>query len=123
MATPTTYPALRRFVEEGRDGSRRRIAHETYAVLHEDRVGIVYHATEVVSVHADGSYTLNSGGYRTATTKARMGEFTPDGVSVYQSKHEWFVRLNGWGEAGQTFPYADGFRLVHGEAWGQYVPA
>lgn len=38
---------------------------------------VVYHRTNVVTVREDGLYRLNSGGWRTATTRARIEEYAP----------------------------------------------
>ena len=37
-------------------------------------VRVIYHSTPVVEVTADGTVTLNNGGWRTNTTKARMNQ-------------------------------------------------
>lgn len=59
-------------------------------------VSVRYHSTEVVRVAADGTVTLNTGGWRTATTKARMNQAANEfglGYMVYQEKGDWFVSL------------------------------
>lgn len=70
-------------------------------------IAVTYHATTVAEVHrADGkadapaSYvTLNTGGYRTATTKLRMNQFANEfcsyAFSVYQKRGDWFVSIKG----------------------------
>jgi len=62
----------------------------TIRTLPRGGISVVYHNTEVVRIEK-GILTLNSGGYRTATTKQRMNQYTPDNVSVYQQKGKWFV--------------------------------
>ena len=56
-----------------------------------------YHGTPVVAVHADGSFTLKTEGWQTATTKHRINQFAPfrgsDGL--YQKNRQWFLRLRG----------------------------
>lgn len=54
---------------------------------------IALHGTYVVSIHADGTYTLNSGGGRTVTTKNRINTYSP--VRVCQCKGEWLVYYHG----------------------------
>ncbi len=50
------------------------------------------HGTDIVTFYRDGTLKLDSGGYRTATTKARMNEvLCGTGLSVGQSDFEWFV--------------------------------
>lgn len=58
-------------------------------------VGVQYHNT-VVAYLRSGVVTLNSGGWRTNTTKLRMNQFAnqfcASKFSVYQRDYEWFVR-------------------------------
>lgn len=53
--------------------------------------------------------TLNSGGYRTVTTKARMNSILGYRWTIYQKDWDWFVwdRLTGI-----TEPYEDGMTLL-----------
>lgn len=69
-------------------------------------LSVVYHSTEVVHVSPHGVITLNSGGWRTPTTKQRMNQYAP-GVSVYAKRGEWFVTFEG-----QTLPFVDGMKLA-----------
>lgn len=52
-------------------------------------IRVSYHGTTVVIAHQDGSFTLNSGGYRTSTTKARINDYS--NAQVYQKNYKWFV--------------------------------
>lgn len=56
-----------------------------------DHISVRYHSTNVVMIHRDGRYTLNSGGWRTVTTKRRMNQFTI--FKVFQRKHTWLVQM------------------------------
>lgn len=56
-------------------------------------IAIKYHCTRVVTYWPNGRIVLNSGGFRTVTTKRRMCEHTP--ATIYQSSRVWYVRLNG----------------------------
>jgi hypothetical protein len=66
-----------------------------------------YHQTVVWQKTAEGSIILRTGGWRTATTKARMNQafnqFGP-ACSVYQKKGAWFVRSR---ETGTDVPFDD----------------
>lgn len=66
-----------------------------------------YHATDVVTVR-DGVVTLNSGGWRTSTTKKRINSALPAGWYLYQSAFEWFIRL----PCGAVTRFEDGMTLV-----------
>lgn len=68
----------------------KRIANNT--VKYERPNGdIVYrlHNTDVVTKHVDGTFTLNSGGWKTPTTKDRINLYAP--ARVYSGKGLWYV--------------------------------
>lgn len=72
---------------------------------------VKYHDTVVVRFrHATGEpVVLNSGGWRTATTKLRMNQTSNEydlGFQVFQSKGEWFVTFDG-----ETLDFQDGMTL------------
>lgn len=56
-----------------------------------------YHSTDVASVENDSKVHLNTGGWRTNTTKVRMNQFSNHfcrgSFHVYQKNFDWFVRL------------------------------
>lgn len=61
-------------------------------------VHCTYHQTTVVTLRADGVVVLRTGGWRTATTKARMNQASRAwrlGFGVYQKAGEWFVENDG----------------------------
>jgi len=71
--------------------SQRKVGNNTYAYIQYDgSVAIELHGTKVVVIYPNGLYKLNSGGYRTSTTKDRINKYSP--VSVYQKNFEWFLR-------------------------------
>ena len=58
----------------------------------------VYHKTSVVVRNADGSIRLDSGGWKTATTKLAMNQASNQdglGFQVFQRAHDWFVNWRG----------------------------
>ena len=68
-----------------------------------------YHDTPIVGVFTDGSIMLNSGGWRTMTTKLAMNQASAQdklGFSVYQQKRQWFVTWKG-----ETLPFEDNMIL------------
>jgi hypothetical protein len=71
------------------------------------RLSVRYHATEVVAADlSNGIVTLDSGGWHSYTTKARMNQASNQfglGYTVAQKDHSWFVHVNG-----QTLPFTDG---------------
>jgi hypothetical protein len=86
-----------------------------------------YHQTDVVMFDAD-YVVLNSGGWRTATTKLRMNQASRQfnlGYTVTQYKREWFVRYH-CGENWARVPFRDNMTVPvvplkwTGEEW---IPA
>lgn len=69
---------------------------------------VQYHATTIVQCYEDSGrrvIELNTGGYRTVTTKRKMNQAAWQfalGYTVHQHKHEWFVTT----KAG-VFPFDD----------------
>jgi hypothetical protein len=69
----------------------RKVGNNTYAYIQADgSVAIELHGTNVVVIYPDDSVMLNSGGWRTHTTKKRINQYSS--VKVYQEKYEWFLR-------------------------------
>ena len=84
-------------------GTGHRVANEVRRI-NESSIAIRYCNTDVVTYHADGRTVLDSGGFRTVTTKARINDHSD--ARVWQKDFEWFV-----GYRGQTTPFADGMVL------------
>jgi len=71
-------------------------------------IAVRLHGTDVVTVLADGSVTLDSGGYWTSTTKDRINAFARQlGVSVHSYDYEWRLTLRN----GNTVAWRDGVTL------------
>ena len=81
---------------------RKKVASHTYAERRGDDVAIKYHATDVVTFHPDDSATLRTGGWRTVTTKRRIGQHVP-AAGVSQVKGEW--------STAHGTPFAEGIRV------------
>lgn len=67
----------------------------------DDAIRVFYHDTMVCKAEQVGNVvriTLNTGGYRTRTTKLRMNQFAAEYCSqqygVYQKNGQWFVAIN-----------------------------
>jgi hypothetical protein len=80
----------------------------------EGRTEVRYHDTVVVAFD-EVSVTLDSGGWRTATTKNRMNQAANQydlGYGVYQERGEWFVVVDrDWDN---PIPFEDGMVLPRG---------
>jgi len=80
----------------------KKVGNNTYLVkINPETIGVRLHNTIIVRIHADGSYTLNSGGWRTVTTKNRINKFCP--VRVFQRNHDWYI--------GEGEPFYDGIKV------------
>lgn len=78
--------------------------HLTSITIIDGNITVKYHDTEVVTVN-NGKITLDSGGWWTASTKARMNQASRQfslGFHVYQKAGKWFVVYNG-----ETIPFTD----------------
>ncbi len=71
----------------------------------------VYHQTAVVIAYPDRSIRLDSGGWRTATTRTAMNQASAQdelGFRVFQRRGDWFVVWQG-----RELPFADRMILTH----------
>ena len=57
-------------------------------------------------------YVLNSGGWRTVTTKRWINEYLPSGAGVFQRDYKWYVAINGKYEVKDSVPFSDGMSLI-----------
>lgn len=80
--------------------SRRDIIGKHKTIVESNRetgvLSVRYHNTEVVRRGPDGMITLNTGGWRTKTTKTRMNQASIEfglGFYVYQENFGWFVEF------------------------------
>lgn len=83
----------------GREGRTRLVKTER-------GFGIRYCDTVIVEILQSGEYILNSGGYRTVSTKAKINEFSP--ARLHQSAHVWYLYT---GEGSQPVPFQDGIEV------------
>ncbi len=59
---------------------------------------VTYHGTPVVTVHPNGKIVLDTGGWRSVTTKTRMNQASHQlnlGFTVYQRDFDWYVAIDG----------------------------
>ena len=102
--TMKTQKAKAVFATARNKESGKPLANNTRLVKRGEAFAVQLHQTDVVTIHPNGTHTLNSGGWRTMTTKARMNEFGPVGIT--QTKGHWFVDYPG----GQCL-YEDGMTI------------
>ncbi len=106
-ATPSTFKTADALLT-GRCQDGRNIANNTRLERRGDTIALRYHSTDVVTYHPDGSLTLDSGGWRTITTKECINWALPRGLHLRQDKGVWFVG-SSWFDNGT--PFADGMRI------------
>tara|TARA_R110002020_G_scaffold466118_1_gene688312 strand:+ start:295 stop:600 length:306 start_codon:yes stop_codon:yes gene_type:complete len=71
--------------------------HKTSVFTEDNTTKVIYHNTAVVTFNND-EITLNTDGYKTATTKTRMNQASNQfnlGFRVFQKAFEWFVEYGG----------------------------
>jgi hypothetical protein len=87
---------------------KRKLGNNTYLNPRDDgTIAVKYHETDVVIFHPDGSVVLDSGGWKTSTTKERLNAFSP--AHVWQRNGIWYVKYGK-----ETVPFADGMTLHPG---------
>lgn len=77
------------------------------------RITVAYHQTIVVE-RVNGIITLDSGGWRTATTKTRMNQASNQyglGFHVWQRDHKWYVTTATDPHSGIDTPFYDGMQI------------
>jgi hypothetical protein len=95
----------------GRCKQRRKVGNNTYLERRQGgAIALLLHSTDVVTFRPDGAIVLNSGGWRTPTTKDRINNYLPAGSNLWQENGQWFFRCEGfWGTKERLF--ADGMIL------------
>lgn len=73
----------------------KKVANNTYARLDSNGAIVIrYHDTDVVTLFYDGAIRLDSGGWKTLTTKERLNWFLPYSIRVYQESGIWYLSDN-----------------------------
>jgi len=112
----TTYKDLDASLT-GRNAKGRKLGNNTYAERREGlsapAIAVRLHATDVLTFYQDGRVVLNTGGWKTVTTKDRINEYIPAGFRVLSIRGTWYLyrapRTDD--ESAITVPYADGLAI------------
>lgn len=67
----------------------RKLENNTYLQQRGENITVKLHATDVVTYQPDGKIILDSGGWRTVTTKDRINRYAP--INLWQDKGQWYV--------------------------------
>lgn len=109
-----TYTEAQDLMKKARHG-RRKLENNTYLEERGDSFAIRLHDTDIVMIHPNGVYTLDSGGWRTVTTKDRISHYSPAVVSSV--KHRWFAYpftdARGFTDFTRPVPFVDGMEVRH----------
>ena len=87
-------PVIKTFAQAKRVTKRSNIhlhGRSTDLHLHLESAAICYHWTDIVTHFANGYTIISNGGYYTSTTKAKINEYAPYGIRVYQKNYQWFI--------------------------------
>jgi hypothetical protein len=104
-----THSEAAALVKRGRNG-RKKLKNNTYLYPRGEDYAVRLHYTDVVTIHADGTYTLNSGGWDTPTTKDRINAYSP--ARVASERGEWII----WrADDPRTPPKLQKCRVCHGK--------
>lgn len=101
---------------QGRCQKQRKVSNNTWLIRQEDgSIALKLHATIIVTVQQDGKITLNSGGWRTPTTKGRINDalrelLRDNAPGISQVDGIWLIYPRGDYESKLTF--ADGMWVL-----------
>jgi hypothetical protein len=91
----------------GRCSNGRKVGNNTCLERRENgAIALRLHSTDIITFGTDGATVLNSGGWRTVTTKDRLNRHLPDPWRVNSERGFWFLQRNG-----DSFPFADGVTI------------
>jgi hypothetical protein len=93
----------------------KKLANNTYLRKEDDVFLVKLHNTDIIKVFNDNTFELNTGGWQTVTTKARLKEFTPARIS--QERGIWYLYSVGYSD---RIPFYDGIKI---DSSGQPVDA
>ena len=107
-----TYDEARKTLK-GRE--TKKLARNTYLREEPGRMVIKFWDTDIITIDGTNLYTLNSGGYRTLTTKERFNTFTP--ARIGQERGLWYVYKGRYPEC-TKLPFADGIQV---DSYGEVI--
>lgn len=89
QGTVSDYQSAQAYLERhGRRGSgSARLSANTELRETGQGIGVLLHSTYVVTYKPNGEIVLNSGGWHTSTTAARINQFLPAGYRVYRKNY------------------------------------
>tara|TARA_B110000483_G_scaffold122739_2_gene147888 strand:+ start:2715 stop:3047 length:333 start_codon:yes stop_codon:yes gene_type:complete len=68
-----------------------KVGHNTYLDQRDEGViALVFWTTDILLFKPTGEIVVDTNGYRTVTTKARLNEFLPAPYRVFKKDHVWY---------------------------------
>ena len=111
------YQSAMEYLDGGKDSLYRSTEYKTAIVTDGNCNPVVrLFNTHILTYHKDGSVTLNSGTWKTKTTKSRLNDYQ-DVCVVYQDKNVWYVAVKDgdsyyWDTPEEErIPFEDGMRV------------
>lgn len=102
-----TFEEARNTLARSRSGFSKRIGNNTWLEVDGDDFVIRHHRTKIIRIHEDGTYTIDCNGWRSVTTKQRLGEYAP--ARIYSLHGVWLVQLpENMQRDGLVLAYEDG---------------
>jgi len=94
------YKEADKFLKEPRNKASKKLQNHTYLVRRdENTIAALFHETDIITFHSNGSIVLNSGRWRTRATKDRINTYQ-DQVYLSQKNSIWYVGKGAWWEDG-----------------------
>lgn len=78
----------------GARGSRK-IGNNTYLQRSGENIAVRLHSTEILTFKPSGEAVVNTGGWKTVTTKARLNEYLPCQLGIGQTRGQWYWLKGG----------------------------
>lgn len=117
----TTYESLKAKIK---NRPTKKLANNTYIVRDGDNLAVRLHNTNILFFQPDGVITVNTGGWKTMTTKARINDYIGN-PRITRDKGLWYWWQGGdWQTWKETrIPFTDGDQIIQGELRPQATPA
>jgi len=107
---PNSYAEARDLMPA--DGARTVDRNTLIVEMPDGSIGLKFHRTVILTYNVDGTMTVDSGGYRTSTTKERMNQALPDGFRIFAKRGTWYVDAPN----GETYEFQDGYKVIPASA-------
>ncbi|MCX5884332.1 MAG: hypothetical protein NT096_00205 [Proteobacteria bacterium] len=90
------YQKAQALLKTARDKCRKPIANNTWLILdtNSNDIAVRLHHTDILTFKPDGSIILDTGGWETVTTKARMNEYL-DRPRIGSERGVWMISSGG----------------------------